>query len=88
MSVKIYNFFNFWFPDGQTQASRSFSKEDKDMRKQLAEQAKLNAERVKKYGVCMVPLRLALLFGGQFLFLSLRMHAVSQILFRAYFEIL
>ncbi|GFO44998.1 hypothetical protein PoB_007150300 [Plakobranchus ocellatus] len=41
------------------------SKEEREQRKLLAEKAKANAEYIKKNGICMIPLRLALLFGDK-----------------------
>ncbi|RUS70710.1 hypothetical protein EGW08_021530 [Elysia chlorotica] len=42
---------------------KASSKEERDLKKQIAEKAKANAEYIKKNGICMIPLRLALLFG-------------------------
>nr|KAI8733024.1 hypothetical protein BgiMline_028969 [Biomphalaria glabrata] len=48
--------------DPEKKSSKTTSKDERESKK-LAEQAKIMAENIKKNGICMIPLRLALLFG-------------------------
>lgn len=50
---------------GDDKSRKAPSKEERDLRKQIAEKAKANAEYIKRNGICMIPLRLALLFGDK-----------------------
>ncbi|GFS25099.1 hypothetical protein ElyMa_003432800 [Elysia marginata] len=52
-------------PGDDKSLRKTSSKEEREIRKQMVEKAKANAEYIKRNGICMIPLRLALLFGDK-----------------------